>query len=128
LCDLIDFSDTLKRHQKLHRGDTDKAPKRSLKTIHRGRSDRGETSVSDQSTESSADQSPIQEVTEPQFCYETLETWEYSPLGPTFALDAYCFPENEEKESWFEENYLPIEGSASASDLTVNPENLWDIL
>jgi hypothetical protein len=118
----------LKRHQKLHRCGTEKASKRSIKSVKRERTASAcDTSTS---TESSADQSPVQEVTEPQFCYDTLAAWEVPTLNSTLASNAFWFPESDESDqqsSWFEENYLPIDEDSIGNSF-VKPEEVWDEL
>jgi hypothetical protein len=109
----------------------DKASKRSIKNVKRERTASAcETSTSDHSTESSADQSPAQDVTEPQFCYDTLEVWEAPTLNSTLASNAFWFPEgdgSDQQSSWFEENYLPID-EESIENSFVQSEELWDEL
>ena len=125
-------SDTLKRHQKLHVPDGQKAPKRTSKSTKRNRAGTvSDANGSDRSTESSVDQSPGQEATEPQFSYFSLEAWEYPFLTSPSMDKPFSYIGIDEVGKYFDGNYTPLDGDSvvsAGSDLTVNPECLWDPL
>jgi hypothetical protein len=132
-CDVTKFcSDTLKRHQKLHVPEGQKAPKRTSKSSKRNRAGTvSDANGFDRPTESSMDQSPVQEVTEPQFFYYSLEAWEYPPLTSPPVDIAVSHVGIDEAGRYFEGNYTTMDGDSvgsAGSDLTVNPEYLWDSL
>lgn len=118
-------SDTLKRHQKLHIGDGSKVPKRGSKGLKRNRAgSNSDATQSDLSTESSVDHSPLQEVSEPQFFYDTTETWpvELGFNGNLFRNDT---------ANYFEENYPAFEDSSigsAGSEFPIKSEFMWDQL
>jgi hypothetical protein len=126
-------SDTLKRHQKLHVAESTKVGSKRVSKLKRNRTERmsSDTTQSDLSTESSVDPSPVQEVAEPQFCYDTLEAWEFPTLEPSFATNLFSFSMGEDQiGNHFEENYSPFENSSTGSnlgDFTINPESLWGL-
>ena len=125
-------SDTLKRHQKLHVPDGQKAPKRTSKSSKRNRAGTvSDAHGSDRSTESCVDQSPVQEVAEPQFSYFSLEAWEYPTLTSPSMDNPFSYVGIDEIGKYFDGNYTPLDGDSvgsAVSDLTVNPECLWDPL
>jgi len=126
----IYLSDTLKRHQKLHIGEAQKGPKRVGKAKRRSAERLREANQSDNSTESSVDQSPVQEITEPQFSYDTLEAWEFPSLDPIFSADIFSYELGEGMGNYFDENLSPIEESSNGStggDYTINPGAIWGI-
>jgi hypothetical protein len=127
-------SDTLKRHQKLHAAESTKVGSKRVSKLKRNRTERmsSDATQSDLSTESSVDQSPVQEVVEPQFCYDTLDGWEFPTMESSFATNLFSFTTMGEDQigSHFEENYSPFENSSTGSnggDFTINPENLWGL-
>ena len=127
---MIYLSDTLKRHQKLHVGDGQKGSKHVSKTKRRSVERMSETNQSDNSTESSVDQSPVQEVTEPQFSYNTLEAWEFPSFDPIFSTDLFSYEMGEGMGNYFDGNLSPVEESSNGStgdDYTINPEAIWNI-
>jgi hypothetical protein len=75
------------------------------------------------------DQSPVQEVVEPQFSYDTLEAWEFPSFDPGFATNLFSFTGEDQIGNHFEENYSPFDTGSieSNGDLTINPENLWGL-
>jgi hypothetical protein len=127
---MIYLSDTLKRHQKLHVGEGQKGSKRVAKAKRRSAERMSETNQSDNSTESSVDQSPVQEVTEPQFSYDTLEAWEFPEFDPIFSTDLFSYELGEGMGNYFDGNLSPVEESSNGStgdDYTINPEAIWNI-
>jgi hypothetical protein len=89
-----------------------------------------ETTQSDNSTESSVDRSPVQEVTEPQFSYDTLEAWEFPSLDPIFSTDLFSYELGQGTDNYFDGNLSPIDGSSNGStggDYTINPGAIWGI-
>jgi hypothetical protein len=122
-------SDTLKRHQKLHTVDGRKESRRIAKRLKRSRTDtHPDAPQPDRPTESYIDHSPIQEVVLPQFCYDTLVTWESSSFDPTLANAVYTNPEYVALGSYFDETFPTLEeGSieSAGSDSTIDPEALW---
>ena len=119
------FSDTLKRHQKLHVDDGSKAAKRANKGSKRNRAGSNcDATQSDLSTESSVDHSPLQEVSEPQFFYDTTETW---PVGLGFNNNLF----GNDNASYFEESYPAFEDSSigsAGSEFPIKSEFIWDQL
>ena len=127
---LIYNSDTLKRHQKLHVAEGQKGSKRAGKAKRRSVERMSETTQSDNSTESSVDRSPVQEVTEPQFSYDTLEAWEFPSLDPIFSTDLFSYELGQGADNYFDGNLSPVDGSSNGStggDYTINPGAIWGI-
>ena len=127
------FSDTLKRHQKLHIAETQRGSKRMSKRAKRNRAGaNSDTTPSDGSKESSVHQSPVQEVAEPQFSYYSLEEWEYPSLHSAAMDTAFSFARIDEVEIYFEDTFPAIDGRSSigsiGSELTINPEFLLELV
>jgi hypothetical protein len=82
---------------------------------------------SDQSTESSVDRSPAQEVAEPQFYGDIFSALLSSP----FASNEFYMNVGE-AGNYFQEPCPPLEGSfftgSGVSDFTVDPGFLWEQL
>jgi hypothetical protein len=118
------LSDTLKRHQKLHVDDGSKAAKRGNKGSKRSRAGSNcDATQSDLSTESSVDHSPLQEVSEPQFFYDTTETW---PVGLGFNNNLF----GNDTANYFE-SYSAFEDSSigsAGSEFPIKSEFIWDQL
>ena len=118
-------SDTLKRHQKLHVGDGSKVTKRGGKGIKRNRAgSNSDVTQSDLSTESSVDHSPLQEVGEPQFFYDSTETW---PVDLGFNSSLF----GNDAVNYFEDNYPVFEDSSTgsaSSEFPIKGGFVWDQL
>lgn len=122
-------SDTLKRHQKLHVPEGQKPPKRTSKSLKRNRA--APISVVNGSDRLTVDHSPGLEVAEPQFSYFSLEAWEYPSLTSPSTDNPFSYIGIDEAGGYFGGNYAPLDGDSvgsAGSDLTVNPECLWDSL
>jgi hypothetical protein len=119
------YSDTLKRHQKLHVGDGSKVTKRVSKGLKRNRAgSSSDATQSDLSTESSVDHSPLQEIGEPQFFYDTTETW---PVDLGFNGSLF----GNGGVNYLEENYHAFEDSSmgsTGSEFPIKTEFMWDQL
>lgn len=127
---LTENSDTLKRHQKLHVADGNKSMQRGAKSSKRARVNTSvDASQSDRYTGSYIDQCPPQEISEPQFCYDTLEAWDYSSFDPMFTNDGVPFMKINEAGNWFNASYIPFEEScigSFGSEFTMDPEFPWE--
>jgi hypothetical protein len=79
-----------------------------------------------QSIESSADQSAIQAVAEPQFCYYSLDEWEYPYLASPTIDNSFSYVGIDEADTLFVDASTFVDGNSSiesaVNGLTVNPE------
>ena len=74
-------------------------------------------------------QSLVQDVSEPQFCYDSLDIWEYSAHDTAFANNIFPYFQVGEIGNDFGVNYVHAEESPIGNygcDYTVNPECLWE--
>jgi hypothetical protein len=129
---MINPSDTLKRHQKLHASDGSKPPKRMSKPLKRDLDAEitpTDVTQSDRSTESSVDQSPAQEIVEPQLFYDGLCSWEYQSLDPIFTSSSFlATTSNDFVNTTLSNHFAPAgDETTHANEFTIDPESLWGI-
>jgi len=128
------FSDTLKRHQKLHVTETQKESTRTSKQRVKRNSVDTNSDVSHfhRSIESPADQSSVHAVAEPQFCYYSLDDWKYPYLGSTMIDTSFSYVGIDEADTLFVDTSTFVDGNSSivsaVSDLTVNPEYILEFI
>lgn len=122
------FSDTLKRHQKLHTMDGRKESGRNAKTLKRPGADTNTDALySHPPSESSVNHPHIQEIVSPQIYIDFLDVWKIVTPDPTIANTVLPYHDYGTYGSYFDEDFTPFEevsvGSAG-SDSTVDSEAL----
>jgi hypothetical protein len=84
---------------------------------------------SDRYTESSIDHYPVRELTEPQFCYNSPEEWDYPYLNVALIAPTISYSEFDHRENHFGYSLVPLDCERSIeSDLTVRPEILLEFI
>ena len=91
-----------------------------------------ETNQSDQSTESSVDRSPMREISEPQFTFDSYAGFDYTtPFDPTFS-NLFSYGENDTaiSDPFDDSLYAPFEDTSfnATTDFTFNSSFLWEML